>query len=104
MKKLALILMLLMLPSMAWAGSSVLECSASKGIYTIETFVWGGEHKIWTSITGWKTDEEWKVEYFSFEENATVSVSLRHVNHGRGKIITFNSGWACRNLLILGEE
>jgi len=59
MKRLVLILMLLVLPSMAWANISTLECSAPGGTIEgdryIETFVWGGGHQSWSAVRGAKT-------------------------------------------------
>jgi len=108
MKKLALALMLLVLPSMALANtSSRLECSSPNG-YTrsdriIETFDWGGKHATWTVAEGVDIHKEWQVMSFYFQPYG-VDVTLKHVETGQMKRIVFNNGWVCQNVWLEGEE
>ena len=101
MKRLALVLMLLMLPSMAWANTSVLECSADTGVVEgnriIETFAWGGQHTTWSATYGLIIHEDWQVESFTFWPYG-IKVKLNHVETRYTKEIIFNNGWICRHV------
>ncbi len=101
MKKLFLVLMLLVLPSMAWASTSRLECSADTGVSmadrVVETFLWGGMHITWTSIGGLNKNEDWRVESYGFNPYG-VKVRLIHIETGQMKEIIFNNGWICRSV------
>lgn len=106
MKRLALVLMLLMLPSMAWANTTILECTAPGGTVEgdryIEMFVWGGEHNSWSAVEGWKKNEGWRVGSFNFWPYG-ISVNLKHIETGRTKQITFNN-WICRSVLLEEDD
>lgn len=103
MRKLFLVLILLMLPSIAWASTSRLECSADTGMFmndrVVETFLLGGRYTTWTSRRGLNKNEDWKVQSYDFYPYG-VRVALIHRETRQEKEITFNNGWICRSVWI----
>ena len=103
MKKILLVLMLLVLPSIAWADTRMLKCSADTGITVsdrvIETFLWGGMHITWDGRKGLNKNEDWRVQSYYFYPYG-IKVSLIHIETGQEKEITFNNGWICRSTWI----